>query len=1089
MSENFRIIKASAGAGKTFNLVKEYLTLCLASEKAAQDNFKHILAITFTKAASKDMRRKIMEELEGIIDKPSPTDMANELTQKLGIGIDELRQNARTLYHQILHDYSNFCVSTIDSFNQRLSRSFANELGLPQSFNTTIDDDDISEILIENIGLEISNDKLLRDTLVNLVEKSMEEDETKADISSIISKNYNSIQAEESFEADNKTNCYEKAKYEETKKFLDDKTKAIEESIGNHARQYHDELNRIIDEYSITKDDFNEQSRGIPSLVEKLDYHKNDSKALDNLLKIHTSDKLSKILADDYRWYHNKQKKFEQPQLDEIASRFATVFAAIKENLPKSLIDSLKLYQTIKKDLFKYVLRSKIEQETQNIIDENEKVSISEFNKRIATVLGDFSVPFLYERIGEHFHHIFIDEFQDTSLLQWQNLIPLVDNCLANGNTCLVVGDGKQAIYHFNNGEVRQLTSLPKIFKKPNDNFDAYERKFEDEHEFTVLKQNYRTSKDIVNFNNNFFKYVIDCDDFNLDNKSIYYCQDNKAQIEQEPKKDFNGLIQIELAKDGLTFDNEEITKDEYILRRITEIIEELHQKGHRYKDIAVIAGSNNNCNETALRLSQNEIPVISSTSLLLKTSKRVLLLVNLLTHMVTSDNPANIASILYLWNSLKGASDNETIFSHVAKISNREKEEPLEPHIGMEKGTLKRLQSQSYSLYDLCAALARLLGFDIITDPYLNYFFDTIQNWQTADNVGISNFLNYWEKKKDRLAIKTSDNLDAVQVVTIHKSKGLEYPIVIFPFSKGTLTGKVRNKWLRQSELVCDFEPVPNINKINIQLGFEQTKDQHQEEKNAEDLETTNKIYVAMTRPKSMLFILTETEKNKKNIFERYLEASKNKDPEMRETTNRYGARVFTHGDIDLIEKEKAKNEVTHIITDSGTIDWTPLARLDDTDSPSWLHDVAPATISPAEWGKIVHLILAGITTPDDVDTPAKTPKSIDDDTITALKQRIGEMMAMPAIAKAFGNEATVKTECEILHKGSDGESEILRPDRFAELPDKIILIDYKTGKEKDEHIQQINKYAEALSRLSSKPIEKHLVYISKESVALKSV
>ena len=1101
---NFKILKASAGAGKTFNLVKDYLRICLRDEYSAREKYKHILAITFTKAASKDMRRKIMEELEGIIEKPEPTDMAQALMDKFSTCLDELKKNAKILYSQFIHDYSNFCVSTIDSFNQRLSRSFASELGLPQGFQTTIENDDISDILIENIGLEISNDPLLKETLVNLVIQSMDEDEKKANIRKLIGNNYKSLQFEESFEADNKTNCYDGAKYQETKQFLTNKIEPLEKQIQDVVTKYQKELLNITGNFNLKDDDFFGKTKGIPLVKNALDKIVSSKpfsiKAVKDLLSMATFNSIHYGLLNgcdtkgkEYKWYNKEIKRFSPEELDKIGGMLLHVFDGMKKEISIGSLDNLLLYMTIKKDLFLYVLRSKIEQETENIISENEKVSISEFNKRIATVLGDFSVPFLYERIGEHFHNIFIDEFQDTSLLQWQNLIPLFENCLSNGNTCLVIGDGKQSIYHFNNAEVRQLTNLPKIFKKPNANFDIFEQKFEDEHVFEELDCNWRSSETIVNFNNSFFNYVVNRNDFNPNNKAIYVCEEKKANIDQKPQKHYKGLVQIELVKKEFTFGENKLKSDDYMLSRIIEIIAELHQKGHRYKDIAIIINSNENCNKTALYLSQNGIPIISSTSLLLKTSKRVLLLVNMLSYLVWDNNPITIASILYLYNTLKGHSDIENSFTPVANISNRENGESLESYLGLGVGTLKKMQSQSYSLYDLCSALARLFDFDIISDPYLNYFFDTIQNWQTSDNVGIRNFLNFWDKKKNKLAIKTSDNIDAVQITTIHKSKGLEYPIVIYPFSDGKITDSTDKKWVKQSELEHGFEPVPNINKVKISLGFEQTQTLQQEEKDAEDLETTNKIYVAMTRPKKMLFILTEIPNDNSkskgtNIFEGFLNDKSSQKFDFQKTENKYGVSVYRLGDIDSIKTEEQKAEETHHISNSKTLEWAQSLGLEENEASGWLEDVAPDTISPSEWGKIVHLILAGITTQEDEEPALKATKNINNETIELLKQRLNQMTTLPEISRAFSSEATVKTECEILYRDPKaGENEVLRPDRFAELDDKIILIDYKTGKEDKKHQEQIQKYTAALSDLCDKKIEKYLVYLSMDNVMLK--
>ncbi len=1097
--KSFKIIKASAGSGKTFTLVKEYLKLCLLDETSAKENYKHILAITFTKAASNDMRRKITEALDNIIEDPEKSDMGKKLKDELNISPEKLKKNAEILSKQIIHDYSNFGVSTIDSFNQKISRSFAAELGLPYGYIPTIEKEEISEILTENIGLELSKDKRLAETLAQYVKTRMEEYEEKTSTRQTIIDYFNRIQDEKAFEKSAKTNCYDKDKYNETIDFLKNK---IQET-DNLIRQYSKNLKAIVQDNNLDDNCFYQKSKGIPGIINKL-----DSKDTEIVLKIYEQKISANIIngfvesGAEFKWYDDKAK-MPNDELLRIGGEFCNIFKDLA-NL-RTRFDCYCVYKTILKDLYLYVLRSKIEKEIDNIISEDEKVSISEFNKRIASVLGDYSVPFIYERLGERYKYIFIDEFQDTSILQWHNLIPLFANCLANGNTCLVVGDGKQAIYHFRNGEVKLLTSLPKIFQKPENTpaFDEYEKKFDDEKYFESLDYNWRTAKTIVDFNNNFFKYFINRSDFSQNLHEIYEDDTTGNKIEQKtPEKNENkkGHVQIEII-DGQEIaldDGATVSKDDYMLFRIYEIINELKGQ-YNYKDIAIITKRNSNCSDIAVYLSNRSIPVMSSVSLLLKSSKRVMLLVNSLSYFINNTNSATIAAILYLQNTLKGNTNNDKIFWAANKIA--KSEETLESHLGLEDNALGKAQAQSYSLYDLCNALMRLYGFNTIEDPYVNYFIDTVQTWQTADNVGISKFLDFWEMKKHDLSIKMPDETNAIKIMTIHKAKGLEFPVVIYPFAKGSPSkqNKKHDFWIGSDLLFGNnHEHVPNINKIYLSKKTALADVYYNIENEAEDLGNINEIYVAMTRPKERLYILsnnyspgdeTQKDSNKANVFKDYLdEKDKSKacdkyKLDLKETINKHGLKAYTYSNLDPDEIGAAKSLTEPAIQDSRSCNWYEKLVVDEPETPLWLQDIAHKNTSPAEWGKAVHLLLSQIKTAKDIDTAFYDTTAIDDKTTDKLKDCILKIITNEAIAKAFSEDAKVKTECEILTK----DLKIKRPDRYAELPDKIMLIDYKTGEEEDSHTSQMAEYANLVAEMVNKPIEKYIVYIRDNEIKIK--
>ena len=1014
------VYQASAGSGKTFTIIKEYLKLCLAS-KADIDNYSQILAITFTNMAANEMKEKIVKNLVKIIHSDpakAPKDMEAKLIEELGLTRAELKENAQSLFTKIIHNYSNFFICTIDAFVQRLSRSFAKDLELPTQFNVSIDQDEVADDITERIGERIGSDDYLTHIVTDFAVNKLD-DEKSPKIADEIHGFVKKLFREDAFDKVGGDPFESEPDYRKTLAFLNGKVFPFEA----HCRQFVEDFTAFMTQYGLTADDFKGKLRGACMIIyrslQRGDYPM-PSAGLQNLI----------AGTDD--WYPKTSPK---PHLDEA---FEKAFREPMRYYARHIGD-YQFYKAQRDNLSLYVLRAKLLKELKDYIREEQVVHISEFNKRINKVLGDFSVPFIYERMGARFKHVFIDEFQDTSVLQWQNLIPLLHNGLATNQMSMVVGDGKQSIYRWRSGEVKQLAHLPEIYGRPLDAaFDEYERGFIRHFGFDELKVNFRSFSNIVQFNNAFFGANYEL--LSEENRKVYQSHDDpygkEVTIEQRVKHEEPGYVEVELYDaDGA---------DEAMLDRIGALVADMQDKGFQLGDIAVLVRKNKHGSLVADYLGRRGITVVSADSILLKSSPKVRLIVSTLDYLIHPDNPVAAATLKYYRNLVKcKAVDDEA---------------------------LQSLMLRSYSLYDLCSALMRQYGLDSAGDPYLSYLLDVVYQWQSADEAGVSDFLLYWEKKKNDLKV-VSGAPDAVNVMTIHKSKGLEFDAVICPFVNDNLDDKKAPVlWATPEEL--GFEAIPNLSKVQFKITndsahwSEETSGIAEEENASVRLDNMNLLYVAFTRAVQRLHILGYKSKtagqNPVNAF--------------------VASHPAVYGDpaTRKVEKQDEEEEEKPVkfYHPSCSSEWFSKIKIDADPSMFWAHPDDP--MKPQEWGDFVHQVLSEVRSADEVDRVLKTYVDagvIDQATADRLMNQFWQMATHVTINEAFAPQAKVKNECDILL--SNGR--IVRPDRYAELPDRVILLDYKTGKpDPKHHSEQLNLYREVLGKMVTKPIEAYLVYLS---------
>ncbi|MCR5035991.1 MAG: UvrD-helicase domain-containing protein [Bacteroidales bacterium] len=1052
----FKIYKASAGSGKTFTIVKEYLTLCLGDNA---DAYREILAVTFTNKAANEMKAKILRFLLGISEGSSKGDirqMRSYLISALGIEERELIRRAKQLYIKILHNYSDMAVCTIDSFVQRLSRSFAKELDLPGQYSVILDNDDLIDEIIQRLSDEIGKDQFITKILSEFVEFNLSE-ETSWNVKKLIGEFIEKLLSEDAYRKGNYKNFtdLDKEKYKTIKKYIHSENEKAKESLSLIIKDIEAEENRL----GITNQDYNGKAKtGLPSVKKKMQEGKSSV----------TTATIEKILSGEKNWNDAKSLVSD----NSIVSVYSNAIEKYKSLYSKKLI-----FETIEKDLYLYVLRNHVFELIREYIAETSQVHISEFNKRISDILGDCSVPFIYERIGERYRHYFIDEFQDTSVLQWQNFLPLMENSLSFGNMNMIVGDAKQSIYRFRSGEVEQIINLPKIYKRPEGEFGLRcEEQFVSSAQKMTLGTNFRSSKNVIKFNNTFFRYAGRL----LKSGDVY----NDAEQVYDPQKT-DGFVSVEVFHGEMkTAEYKEKVKA-YMLKQILA----LHKQGVDYKDITILVRSNSDGTDIADYLVANGIEVLSAESVLLQSSDKVQLIVNTLKLMVDDKNPVTKLAVEHF-----GGRNARPIVSTTP-------------------------QNASYNIYDTCVQICKSNNFNILEDVFLQYFMNMVHEWQSRHSAGINDFLEFWEKKKSKLAVQITGDLDCVNIMTIHKAKGLEFKVVMYPYADTNLKSSFTQSeiWIQCADNQYTKD-IPYLDAFLLKLSKEKLTGTIFEklvetENNKTMLDNLDIMYVAMTRAKNMLFVYTNDKKpseksdNSYNLFTDFFEDSlldiqHKKNPsddaafdDFFVHNNEFGIvegeeqTSFNYGNfnatlLNIKEKDTKDDEVKILELKEGeqastTLNWFDKLQVDADPTMIWAEK---GSFMPEEWGSLVHQILSKIKTIDDAERalrPYVNDGTIDEEQAAKLLDTFRKVTDISELKPAFSADAIVKNEMDI--HTYDGR--IIRPDRYAETPNGTILIDYKTGKAHEEYFNQLQDYTAALMQMNgNQSIKAYLVYLGDE-------
>lgn len=1063
-----KIYKSSAGSGKTFILVKEYLRLVLDHP----DDFQHILAITFTNKAASEMKGRIIEALVQL-SRGEKSALRDVLSKELpDINLDKQADKALKL---ILHNYSSFSVSTIDSFFQRILRALAREMNLPLRLEVEIGLDDAIFEVTDNLLKEVGVDKELTEWLSALIFQKLEED-----------KGWN-------VEADIHTVAYElfKDHYEDAPALTRERIKEIYNELRKIRKQFEQKMRdcgnkarRLMEDSGLQVEDFSYGKSGVMGNLDKL----RDAFSPDDFrLKA----RAIAALNDPDKWF-TKSSKLKQQIQSAVESGLGDCLAEAHRIFEKDFQEYLSACEALRR-IYMFGIANDILKKFSEYRNENNVILLADTPKMLSEIITGQDAPFIYEKAGNKYKHLLIDEFQDTSSYQWKNLLPLITNTLGSGNMALVVGDAKQSIYRWRGGNMTLL--LVDILKDLNHFRELYQEE--------ILTTNYRSRLDVVEFNNSFFKALpevirngVHADGHPL--LDLAYAGDIEQSVHDKNRDD--GYVRINFLERKIeeTEDEEESSWKERALEKTLEDIRSLLKQNYSYKDITILVRKNKEGNEIAQFLLENDITrIISPDSLLISSTPRIRFLVNTLRFLSNTENTIARTELIYYFTRyiLKNKSEEfHSLFSdHMAlrKKSSKPPAGTLFDVEGYEDTLFNRILPKEFTghiiylsklpVYDLCEQLIRIFSFNEKPDAYIQRFQDLVLEYTANNNSSLDGFLEWWEQSNSvkNCSVLIPENEDAIRIMTIHKSKGLQFPVVIMPFAEWRILPRANDLfWGNAKE--NPYDEMGRVALLNSSKLLETYfSDSYQEELMQTLIDNLNMLYVAFTRAEEQLMIYTPTDKGKDL---NYVSALLNRTLMAMNCEAMEG--LYERGDPMLKHKEDKKP--VHVRSEKlkiySTSKWQE--KIGISSRAVDLIQITGEKISEKlNYGILVHRVLSEIKTPDDIDSAIEKiifEGMIPENERTGLKNEIEQLLKLPEMKEFFSGNWEVRNEQEIMLPGGDS----LRPDRVLIGKDRTIVIDFKTGKENASHVTQITKYAEVLSEMAYPAVQSYLVYIAEKKV-----
>ena len=1030
----FKIYNASAGSGKTFTLAKAYLKILIQS--TSLDQFKSILAITFTNKAVGEMKERIVDMLKSFSSEDSlgaPHPMFVAICDELKITPEALQTKSNRILKHIIHNYGAFDISTIDGFTHRVIRTFAHDLKLPINFEVELDQERLLNEAVDSLIAKAGSDKTLTKVLVDFaIEKA--DDDKSWDISYDFNKISKLLVNENDVFAIQTLKKKTLEDFKNLKQQLSQEIQQQEEAIINTAVT----ALTLIEESGLQFDDFNRSS--LPKHFENL---KNKR------FSINFESAWQNDLIEGNTLYPKRVSETVASTIESIQSQLAEAFVATKKS-----IFELKLKKGFYKNITPLSVLNAIKNELDALKADQNKMLISEFNTIISKEIKNQPTPFIYERLGEKFKHYFIDEFQDTSKMQWENLVPLLENALSGANgSAMLVGDAKQAIYRWRGGEAEQFIKL----------YNKVDNPFQLEAEVLTLDTNYRSAKAVIEFNNSFFEFLSESTFSEVAYAELYKLASQKTHNKSE------GYVNLNF----LNVEKEDDIHQMYA-SQVLQTIKQCQDNGFPLDDICVLVRKRKEGVAIANYLNENGIKITSSETLLLKNSDKVNFINSFLKLLTQPNNDSLKVEVLsYLAEQLQIEDKHQFFITYL-------KDDLNEMFFGLKALDLyiDINQCLQLPLYELVEHIVRLFHLNESSDAYLQFYLDVVLEFTQKQNSDVAAFVNYFENKADKLSVVTPENMNAVQIMTIHKSKGLEFPVVIFPYADLDIYREIEPKvWFPvRAENYSGFNTLLlNYNK-EVE-HFEETGsliyNTHQSQL---ELDNVNLLYVVLTRAVEQLYIISKNDitakgEVKKNtyagMFINFLQhQNKWTDKELNysfgtlKPNDNSSEKEITASPLKFISVAKEAHNL-NIVTKSGLL-W-------DTQQEAAI-----------ERGNLVHLILSKIKTRDDVDfafNDLLISGDVTNETKEELMTLVRNVIGHPKLKTYYQGNFKVYNERDII----TSTGQLLRPDRLnINVNNEAIIIDYKTGDAKRFHAAQLSDYEAVLNQMNLKVTHKLVVYIN---------
>jgi len=1096
------VFKASAGSGKTYRLALEYIKLLMADPK----NFRYTLAVTFTNKATEEMKTRILSKLFALAHRlPSGDDYVKELHHSMPQLTDnDIQQRATLALDGILNTYHYFRVETIDSFFQRILRNLARELGLKANINVGLNDREVEQQAVDELIGNINSEKdPLLGWMMDFVNERLDED-----------KNWNVIGQIKDFG----TNIYRdfyKERHEQLEAILSNpqffknytgKLRAKAAQVDKDMSALADRFQTLVDQYGFDDSDF---TRGtVPNYFKKLREGNYCDVAHATIDKAETEEwtKLIKKAIKDT----DKGQTFHE--------QIAPLITKTEQLRQKAERVRYSVELTLR-NLNELRLLGRIAQQVDAINADNNNFPLSNTQQLIKDMIDGSDTPFIYEKIGGALKYIMIDEFQDTSAVQWDNFKVLIDDCIAHQAGSLIVGDVKQSIYRWRGGDWRLLQDLTHD-KHP-------------EIKEVKLDTNFRSQPRIITFNNMFFKLaakktteaaVTELNDHHAPKDVIQQALDIETayqDVEQAyPKgKELVGMAQIKL------LDDEDY--DQETLDQIESTIAELLKAGVATKDIAVLVRKNKHIQAIAEYFMQHQIKVdgkpadvslVSDEAFRLDASLAVRMLIGALRFLVHPDDKLTTAFLVKAYHRIGGdvkeeENKNGKEDDHSRAVNNDKDDANLDTRLFVGKDDIttqlpealrtERDELRGLPLMMLFTRLYAILGLERLDDEsaYVCAFLDKVATLIHSKAVGIEDVLNAWDTDLCGKAIH-SDDINGIRLMTIHKSKGLEFANVIIPYCDWDIERNNDTLWFTTDDKPEPFNELPLV-PVSLQskkLKNSIYSDDYDREHLKNIVDNLNLLYVAFTRAKCNLYVFGKKSPKApypSKIIQDVAEDLKQEctiEEDDKTTTITYGSfcstpkksddkdteNVFLVDDEPLRVKIKNYPEVYEFKESNDCKAF--IMPQDDED--------AQMRRAYIETGNIIHELLSHIRDVNDIDRAINNMEFsgvLYEKPMTreSLRAMVHQLIESPVPKTWFRPGLKVMNECEILCYNEElGTVVPKRPDRVVDDGNAVTVIDFKTGSPRAKHVEQVQNYMTLLSEIGYSNVKGYLWYLRTNTI-----
>ena len=1068
-SRQLTVYKASAGSGKTFTLTVEFISLLIENPMS----YRNILAVTFTNKATEEMKLRILSQLYGIWrELDSSETYLNRVSESVGLGRRQVVERAGIALSNLIHDYSYFNVETIDTFFQSVMRNLARELDLTANLRVSLNDYQVEEQAVDRLIERLGRNDVMLTWIIDFIQKNMDED-----------KSWNVIGQIKRFGKTIFRDFY-KAESEALKERVDDgrffpsyvrQLESIRRSAKERMNGYADRFFRTVSAHGLTPDSFAGKGKGIGSYFRKLSEADFSDKTCYNTV-------VEKSLADANNWASKTSK--------DRAAIVSLAESELMELLRSSENDRRRQWQlylsadVTLRHLSQVRLLGSIESEVNAINDETNRFLLSNTQQILHELIEDNDSPFIYEKTGTQLDHIMIDEFQDTSTVQWQNFKVLLEDTMSRSSKTehptghgmtrslvnnLIVGDVKQSIYRWRSGDWRLLNGISNQFA------NAGERLI-----IRTLDINWRSCANVIRFNNAFFEeaakheYEAEKNISGTEAETVVTAYEDVRQVIPDSKT-LEGLVRmVLLPRNGY---------EEEMMRRTGEQVDELLEEGYALNSIAILVRSNRHIPLIAdyFMRTRPDMKLVSDEAFRLDNSQAVLTIVSAMRYLVNEDDKLSLANVEKVYRRVSGSS-----------LGNR---------LDTERDRL-----MSMPITDMTEDLIRLLSLEKLShqSAYICTFMDQMNMFAQESGTDVRGFIESWDEALHEKTIQ-SDVADGIRLISIHKSKGLEFTNVIIPYCDWKLE-MGNTLWCRPETPPFDQLPIVPVD-YSSKLSDTIYKEDYANEHLQNCVDNLNLLYVAFTRAVKNLFVIGKRDASgtRSALLQDVINAIHMEGMYLSGEEDKTQPLVFEYGSLSKPKEEKTeeKEERNVFLQPMETIpvDFRSFDSAVDfkqsnnsvlftqEEDQDQLDEPTKRQTDYIKMGNVLHNLFSRIRTTADIPNVLRQLEFdgvLYDDSITSAKLRtmLDKRLQDRRVADWFSPRWNVINECSIIMKDEQGKLTTKRPDRVMYDEKETIVVDFKFASPRDEHREQVAAYKSLLEQMGYRQVTGCIWYVYSNKV-----